>query len=70
MGNIKSQSGCESLDNWQKVGQVSFVSSVSTTPTFSGRGTQIVYSPLLQAGKAYNVSIDERIDATVWKRKN
>ena len=70
MGNFKPQSGCKNSDNWQKMGQISFVSSVSITPTFFGRGTQVVHCPLLQAGKTNYVSPDERIDATIWGCKN
>ena len=70
MGHSKSSRFYKDSDHWQKMGQVSFVSSVSVAPTFSSGGTQVVHSPILQAGKADHVSINERINATIWGCKN
>ena len=70
MGDSKSPFFYKDSNNWEKMGQVSFISSLSFTPAFSGRGTQVIYSPILQAGKANYVSPDERINATIWGCKN
>ena len=70
MGYIKPSSQSKNPDNWEKMGQVCFVSSISTAPTFSKGGEKIIHSPLLQAGKANYVSPDERINATIWRCKN
>jgi len=70
MGYSKPQSGCEDFNNWQKVGQISFVSSISVAPTFSSRGTQVIYSPILSPSQAYHVPINERVDVTIWGCKN
>ena len=70
MGDSKSPFFYKDSNNWEKMGQVSFISSLSFTPAFSGRGTQIIYSTLLPSGKAHHVSINERTDATIWKCKN
>jgi hypothetical protein len=50
----------------KKMGQVSFVSSVSATPTFRTGGKKGIHFPILSAVKIDYVSIDEGIDVVLW----
>jgi len=70
MGYFKPSSQGKNPDNWEKMGQVCFVSSISTAPTFSKGREENLFSSILQAGKINYVSSNERINATIWRRKN
>ena len=70
MGDFKPPCGCENSDNWEKVGEIRFVSSLSATPAFSSGRAQIIYSSILPTGEVNHVPFNERVNATIWGCKN
>ena len=66
MVHIKSPLLSEGSLHRKKMGQVSFVSSVSAPPTFRIRGEEGLYIPILQTVEIDYVSINEGIDVVLW----
>ena len=70
MGYSKPQSRCENPNNWEKMGEVCFVSSISTAPTFQARRKKALYQPILSSIQIDYVPTNEGVNATVWRCKN